>query len=370
MAEQARRTADAAALLRPPADLRRLRDLTRYRADLVGVRTAEKNRVDKLLEDASIKLSIVASDIFGVSGRAMLDALIAGERDPQVLAEMARSRMRPKILQLQDAFAGLTLGTFDDHHRFLLSTMLARVDAVNDDIAALDAEIEEHLAPFADAAARLAEIPGVGPTAAAVIIAEIGVDMTRFPPRGHLCSWAKFAPGVHSSAGKTQGSGSTGHGNRYLARALGEAAVSAAPTETFLGARTGAWPDAAARRKPPSPSAAPSSSSSGTYSTTPTPRSTTSVPTTTTVTSTPPPNVASTSASSKPSATTSPSTRPPDHSRAQDPVAGFHFRTSCGTPGRDRPRLPRLPHPRRHPHADPINHRLPTRPCLRGLPLP
>jgi transposase len=220
----------------PPADLRRLRDLTRYRADLVGVRTAEKNRVDKLLEDACLKLSIVASDIFGVSGRAMLDALIAGERDPQVLAEMARTRMRVKIPLLQEAFAGLTLGTFDDHHRFLLARMLARVDGVNDDIAALDAEIEGHLAPFAEAAARLAQIPGVGPTTAAVIIAEIGVDMTRFPTPAHLASWAKFAPGVNSSAGKSKGS-ATGHGNRYLARALGEAAVSAARTDTFLGAR-------------------------------------------------------------------------------------------------------------------------------------
>ena len=115
--------------------------------------------------------------------------------------------------------------------------MLARVDAVNDDIAALDAEIEGHLAPFADAATRLQQIPGVGPTAAAIIIAEIGVDMTRFPTPAHLTSWAKFAPGVNSSAGKTKGSGSTGHGNPYLARVLGEAAVCAARTDTFLGAR-------------------------------------------------------------------------------------------------------------------------------------
>ncbi|MGB9374919.1 MAG: IS110 family transposase [Jiangellales bacterium] len=221
----------------PPADLRRLRDLTRYRADLVGVRTAEKNRVDKLLEDACLKLSVVASDIFGVSGRAMLDALLAGERDPHVLAEMARTRMRVKIPQLQEAFAGLALGTFHDHHRFLLSRMLMRVDAVNADIAAVDAQIAQHLAPFAEAVARLAHIPGVGPTTAAVIIAEIGVDMTRFPTPAHLCSWAKFAPRANSSAGRTKGNGSTGHGNRYLARALGEAAVSAARTHTFLGAR-------------------------------------------------------------------------------------------------------------------------------------
>ena len=221
----------------PPADIRRLRNFTRYRADLVGVRTAEKNRVEKQLEDACIKLSVVASDIFGVSGREMLAALIGGERDPKVLAGLARSRMRIKIPQLQEAFAGLRLGTFDDHHRFMVSRMLARVDAANADIAALDAQIEVHLAPFADAAERLDEIPGVGPEVAAVLIAEIGLDMSRFSTPAHLASWAKFAPGVNCSAGKTKGNGSTGHGNRYLARVLGEAALGAGRTDTFLGAR-------------------------------------------------------------------------------------------------------------------------------------
>ena len=221
----------------PPADIRQLRDLTRYRIDLVGVRTAEKNRVDKLLEDACLKLSVVASDIFGVSGRAMMAALIAGERDPTTLAELARSRMRTKIGRLEESFAGLRLGTFDDHHRFLLARMLARVDAVDLDIAAVDTQIGQHLAPFADAAARLDEIPGIGPTAAAIIIAEIGIDMTRFPTPAHLASWAKFAPGINTSAGKTKGNGSTGHGNRYLARILGEAVVCTGRTNTFLGAR-------------------------------------------------------------------------------------------------------------------------------------
>lgn len=221
----------------PPPPIRRLRDLTRYRVDLVGVRGAEKNRVEKLLEDACIKLSVVASDIFGVSGRAMMTAIIAGERDPRKLADMARSRMRPKIGLLEEAFAGLRTGTFDAHHRFLLTRMLARIDAVNADIAALDAQIEEHLAPFDDAVARLVEIPGIKATAAAVILAEIGTDMTRFPTAGHLASWAKFAPGIKSSAGKNKGNGSTGHGDRYLARVLGEAAVGAGRTNTFLGAR-------------------------------------------------------------------------------------------------------------------------------------
>jgi transposase len=217
----------------PPHPIRRLRDLTRYRIDLVNTRGAEKNRVEKLLEDACIKLSVVASDIFGVSGREMMAALIAGERDPAVLANMARTRMRGKIPELREAFTG----RFDDHHRFLLARMLGRVDGIDADIAALDAEIEVHLAPFDQAAQRLDEIPGIGPVAAAVIIAEIGVDMTRFPTAGHLCSWAKFAPGIKSSAGKNKGNGSTGHGNRYLARVLGEAAVSAGRTDTFLGER-------------------------------------------------------------------------------------------------------------------------------------
>jgi transposase len=217
----------------PPSPIRRLRDLTRYRVDLVATRTAEKNRVEKLLEDACIKLSVVASDIFGVSGRAMMAALIAGERDPKVLAQLARKRMRTKITQLEEAFNG----HFDDHHRFLLARMLDRIDGIDADIAALDEQIEAHLAPFALAAARLDEIPGIGLIAAAAIIAEVGVDMSRFPTAGHLCSWAKFSPGLHSSAGKTKGTGSTGHGNRYLARILGEAAVVAGRTDTFLGER-------------------------------------------------------------------------------------------------------------------------------------
>ena len=217
----------------PPAEIRQLRDLTRYRMSLVATRGAEKNRVEKLLEDACIKLSVVASDIFGVSGREMMAALIAGERDPGRLAEMARTRMRAKIPQLREAFTGF----FTDHHAMLLSQMLGRIDGIEADIDLLDTRIETHLVPFADAVDRLDEIPGIGPTAAAVILAEIGVDMSRFPTAGHLCSWARFAPGIKSSAGKTKGRGSTGHGNRYLARILGEAAVTAGRTETFLGER-------------------------------------------------------------------------------------------------------------------------------------
>ena len=138
----------------PPRDVRRLRDLTRYRVDLVGVRGAEKNRVEKLLEDACVKLSVVASDIFGVSGRAMMAAMIAGERDPKVLADLAQTRMRPKIGLLEEAFAGLPAGTFDDHHRFLLARMLTRVDQTEADIADLDDQIAEQLAPWTRPAYR------------------------------------------------------------------------------------------------------------------------------------------------------------------------------------------------------------------------
>jgi transposase len=217
----------------PPPAIRRLRDLTRYRTDLVGVRTAEKQRVEKLLEDAQIKLSVVASDIFGASGRAMLAALITGTRDPKALAELARGRLRAKRSQLQEAFTG----HFSDHHAFLLQTMLGRIDQASADIAELEAKIEAEIAPFARAVDRLDEITGVGPTAAQVIIAEIGLDMRRFPTPGHLASWARFAPGVKQSAGKTKGKNATGHGNPYLARVLGEAAVVAGRTDTFLGAR-------------------------------------------------------------------------------------------------------------------------------------
>lgn len=216
----------------PPPPIRRLRDLTRYRIDLVGERTAEKQRVEKLLEDAGIKVSVVASDIFGVSGRAMLNALIGGERDPKVLAQLARARMRAKISQLEEAFTGF----FTDHHAFLLSKMLARIDGIDADIAELDAKIEEQIAPFADAVARLVEIPGVGVTAARVLIAEIGTDMTRFPTAGHLASWARFAPIVNESAGRKKSS-ATGRGNRYLARVLGECVIAASRTDTFLGQR-------------------------------------------------------------------------------------------------------------------------------------
>jgi transposase len=187
----------------PPPEIRWLRDVTRYRIDLVGVRTAEKQRVEKLLEDTQIKLSVVASDIFGVSGREMLAALIGAQTNPKALAALARGRMRAKISVVEEAFTG----HFTGHHALLLTKMLARVDALDADIAELDAAIAEMIAPFASAVERLDEIPGVGTTAARVIIAEIGMDMSRFPTAAHLASWARFAPGGEGVRGQAQGHG-------------------------------------------------------------------------------------------------------------------------------------------------------------------
>jgi transposase len=217
----------------PPPHIRQLRDLTRYRVDLVAACTAEKQRAEKLLEDACIKVSTVVSDLFGVSGRAMMRALIAGQRDPKALAQLARASMRGKIPRLEEAFTGF----FTDHHAFLLGKMLARVQAIEADIAEIETQIDAHITPFADVVERLAEIPGLGRVGAQALLAEIGLDITRFPTAGHLCSWLKFTPIVTESAGKTKGRNTTGHGNRYAGRVLGEAAVCASRTHTFLGER-------------------------------------------------------------------------------------------------------------------------------------
>ncbi|MFG2007283.1 IS110 family transposase [Spirillospora sp. NPDC048911] len=216
----------------PPPWQRELRDLTRYRRTLVHERTREKQRVEKLLEDTQIKMSSVISDLFGMSGRDMLEALIAGERNPKVLAQMARGRLRNKISVLQEALTG----HFRDHHGFLLRMMLDRIDAITVQVQVLTSRIEEALTPFAAQLAQLDEIPGVGQRTAQEIIAEVGVDMDRFPTAGHLVSWAKFAPQTKQSAGKNRPA-ATGKGNPWLAGALGEAATSAARSSTFLGSR-------------------------------------------------------------------------------------------------------------------------------------
>ena len=216
----------------PPPWQRELRDLCRYRRTLIQERTREKQRAEKLLEDTQIKLSSVISDIFGKSGRDMLEALIAGQRDPHALAQMARGSMRGKISVLQEALTG----HFRDHHGYLLRMMLDRTDALTAQIEALTGRIDEAIAPFAHQVAQLDEIPGVGKTGAQELLAEIGTDMARFPTAGHLVSWAKYAPKARQSAGKSKPA-TTGKGNPWLAGTLGEAGMGAARTKTFLGSR-------------------------------------------------------------------------------------------------------------------------------------
>jgi transposase len=210
----------------PPPPIRRLRDLTRYRSALIGERTREKQRVEKVLEDAGIKLSAFISDIFGMSGRAMLAALINGQRDPQVLAEYARARMRRKIPALVEALTG----RFTEHHAFLCRMMLAHIDGLDAAIAEVTGQIEAEMQPFQAVADRLDTIPGVNQRTAQTIIAEIGVDMTRFPTAAHLASWAGVCPGNNESAGKHH-SGRTRKGDSWLRAALGEAAAAGVGTK-------------------------------------------------------------------------------------------------------------------------------------------
>jgi transposase len=215
-----------------PKPIRRLRDVTRYRRSLVRDQTREKLRLEKTLEDAQIKLDSVISDLHGVSGRKMLDAMIAGQRDPRVLADLAHGRMRVKLPQLRQALTG----HFDEHHAFLCAAMLRRIDALTADIAALDAPVDELIAAFTDAVDRLDEIPGIGRRSAQELVAEIGVTMTAFPTAAHLVSWAKFAPIDKQSAGRAK-TASTGKGNPWLAGALGEIVAGLARTDTFLSDR-------------------------------------------------------------------------------------------------------------------------------------
>src|SRR5512132_3342402 len=221
-----------AGLAGAPRPIRQLRDLTRYRRSLIQDRTREMQRVEKLLEDAQIKLSSVATDIFGVSGRAMLEALVAGQRDPKALAQLARRRLRAKLAALEEALRGF----FTDHHAVILPMMLDNIDRLSQQIAALDTTIEEAITPFAAQVAQLDAITGVGLTAAQELIAEVGVDMGRFPSAAHLVSWAKFCPQVHESAGRTKPKG-RGKGNPWLAGTLGNIVATAARTDSFLGAR-------------------------------------------------------------------------------------------------------------------------------------
>jgi transposase len=215
-----------------PKPLRQLRDVTRYRRSLVRDQTREKQRLEKLLEDAQIKLDSVISDLHGVSGRQILDAMIAGQRNPTVLAELAHGRMRTKLPQLRQALTGC----FEDHHAYLCAAMLRRIDTLAADIAALDARIADLIAPYAAAASKLDEIPGIGARSAQELIAEIGVTMSAFPTAAHLVSWAKFAPIDKQSAGRAK-SASTGKGNPWLAGTVGEIVAGLARTDTFLSER-------------------------------------------------------------------------------------------------------------------------------------
>jgi transposase len=216
----------------PPRPTREQRDLTRYRKSVIEERGRETQRLHKVLEDAGVKLSSVASSVLTKSGREMIDALIAGQRDPQVLAEMAKGRMRSKIPELQDALAG----RFNEHHALLCRAMLARIDQADATIDELTARIEELLDPHEAAVSLLVGIPGVSYRTAQVILAEIGTDMSRFPTAGHLASWAGMCPGNNESAGKHR-SGRTRHGSKWLRIALVEAGQAAGRSKnTYLAA--------------------------------------------------------------------------------------------------------------------------------------
>ncbi len=217
----------------PPPAIRELRDLTRYRKSQIQERVREVNRLHKVLEDAGVKLAVVATNVLGVSGRLMLEALQHGTTDPQILAELSRGRLRTKMPALRRALEG----RFAAHHQFLVGRILAHLDYLDESIAACGQRIEEVMRPFAPVLERLKTIPGVKQRTAEVIVAEIGTDMSRFPTPGHLASWAGMCPGNNESAGKRK-TGKTRKGSKWLRIALVEAGQAAARTTgTALRAR-------------------------------------------------------------------------------------------------------------------------------------
>jgi len=217
----------------PPLAQRELRDLTRFRSTFVRERATLANRVQKVLEDANLKLASVASDVMGVSGRAMLAALLEGQGDPEQLANLARGRLREKRPDLIKALTGRV----KEHHRFVLTELLCQIDNLEEAVARFDEQIKTHSAPFEEAVTLLDTIPGVARATAEVIVAEIGTDMSRFPSADHLAAWAGVAPGNNESAGKRR-SGKTRKGDRPLGVALNQAAHGAAHTKnTYLAAQ-------------------------------------------------------------------------------------------------------------------------------------
>jgi transposase len=216
----------------PTADIRALRELVRTRTTLTQDRARHVNRIAKVLEDANIKLGSVASDIVGVSGRAMLDALVAGQTDAVELAALAVGRLRSKQSELQQALHGF----IRPHHRLLIQTHLSLIDAFDASLATLSAQIEERLRPFAVIRERLDEITGIGPEVATVFISELGTDMTAWPTAGHAASWAGLCPGHHQSAGKHH-SGRPRHGNRWIKQAFAQAGWAASRArDTYMQA--------------------------------------------------------------------------------------------------------------------------------------
>jgi transposase len=217
----------------PPKPIRELRDLTRQRSQLVAEKSGVANRIQKVLEDANIKLASVATDVLGVSGRAMIRALIAGQESPEALAELARQRLRRKLPALRSALQGKVT----EHHRLQLGVLMNHLEALEGLIGRLNARIEAAMVPFAEEVQRLVTIPGVDQRTAEVIVAEIGTDMGRFPSAEHLASWAGMSPGNDQSAGKRR-SGHTTKGDRWLRAALTQAAWAASHTKgTYLSAQ-------------------------------------------------------------------------------------------------------------------------------------
>jgi transposase len=229
----------------PPPPIRQLRDLTRQRTTLIRQRATVVNRVQKVLEDADIKLAGVASDAMGVSGRAMIRAIIAGQEEPEALADLAKERLRAKLPESRQA----SHGRVTDHHRFQLSAPMDQIDHLERQIARYDERIGGAIAPFEAAAARLETIPGVGRKSAEVIVAAIGTDMGAFPTPGHLASWAGLCPGNHESGGRRR-TGRTTKGDQWLRSTLVQVAWAAVHCrETIVGARYKGWVERLGKQK-------------------------------------------------------------------------------------------------------------------------